>query len=70
MADIEEAPVVVEIWLCAGRNSGPERARQNAQLRSTATTTTAAARNAAQIDCAALDEHKLNTGGHVRQLTQ
>ncbi|TXI59114.1 MAG: hypothetical protein E6Q55_22060 [Mycolicibacterium mageritense] len=56
--------------LWAGRSSSSERARQNAQLRSTATTTTTAARGAAQIDCAALGEHKLKAGGHVRQLTQ
>jgi hypothetical protein len=35
-----------------------------------ATTTTAAARDAAQIDCAALGEQELKAGGHVGQLTQ
>jgi hypothetical protein len=40
----------------------PERARKGARLRSTATTTTAATRNAAQINCAALGEHKLKAG--------
>src|SRR5271155_4121319 len=35
-----------------------------------ATTTTAAARDAAQIDCAALGEHELDAGGHGSQLTQ
>ena len=35
-----------------------------------ATTTTAAARDAAQINCAAIGEQKLNAGGHGRQLTQ
>jgi hypothetical protein len=35
-----------------------------------ATTTTAAARDAAQIDCAALSEQELKAGGHVGQLTQ
>jgi hypothetical protein len=34
------------------------------------TTTTAAARDAAQIDCAALGEQELKAGGHVGQLTQ
>src|SRR5262249_51778618 len=35
-----------------------------------ANTTTAAARDAAQIDCAALGEQELKAGGHVGQLTQ
>jgi hypothetical protein len=35
-----------------------------------ATTTTAATRDAAQVDCAALGEQELNAGGHVGQLTQ
>jgi hypothetical protein len=39
----------------------PERARKSARLPSTATTT-AATRDAAQIDCAALGEHKLKAG--------
>ena len=46
-----------------------ERAKQ-AQPRSAATTTTATTRDAAQIDCAALGEHRLKAGGHARQLTQ
>src|SRR5947209_16916341 len=35
-----------------------------------AATTTAAARDAAQINCAATGEHELDAGGHVLQLTQ
>ncbi|RAU98841.1 hypothetical protein DQP56_11655 [Mycolicibacter senuensis] len=35
-----------------------------------ATTTTAAARGAAQIDCATLGEHKLKAGEHDEQPTQ
>jgi len=37
---------------------------------SAATTTTATTRDAAQIDCAALGEHRLEAGGHGSQLTQ
>src|SRR3984957_17906597 len=35
-----------------------------------AATTTAAARDAAQINCTATGEHELDAGGHVMQLTQ
>ncbi|ART74007.1 hypothetical protein BTO20_30515 [Mycobacterium dioxanotrophicus] len=67
----EQTPVVV--GRLEGEQSGgqvSERARQDARKRSAAATTTAATRDAAQIDCAALGEHKLNAGGHERQLTQ
>src|ERR1700712_4912884 len=47
--------------------AAPSAALKGALL---AATTTAAARDAAQINCAATGEHELYAGGHVMQLTQ
>ncbi|ABK70864.1 hypothetical protein MUB01_18505 [Mycolicibacterium smegmatis] len=60
---MKETPVVVvgSGWVQAGTENS-ERARQSARLRSTATTTTATTRNAAQIHCAALGERELKAG--------
>jgi hypothetical protein len=44
--------------------------REERRSYSAAKTTTATTRDAAQIDCAALGEHRLKAGGHARQLTQ
>jgi hypothetical protein len=43
---------------------------RGARKRCYSVTTTTATRGAAQIDCAALGEQKLNAGGHAAQLTQ
>jgi hypothetical protein len=49
--------------------AAPRAARENGRGYSAATTTTATTRDAAQIDCAALREHRLKAGGHASQLT-
>ncbi|RAV08590.1 hypothetical protein DQP55_19110 [Mycolicibacterium sp. GF69] len=43
--------------------------REEGRGYSAAATTTARTRDAAQIDCAALGEHRLEAGGHAGQLT-
>jgi hypothetical protein len=45
------------------------RARREKARGYSAATTTAAARDAAQINCTATGEHELDAGGHVMQLT-
>ncbi len=58
-------------WLeGSSRNGCSERGAKRRRGYSAATTTTATTRDAAQIDCAALGEHRLKAGGHARQLTQ
>jgi hypothetical protein len=54
------------LLLTTGRGGRPYRLlREWRKGRYSAATTTAAARGAAQINCAALGEHKLEAGGHV-----
>jgi len=48
----------------------PGCSERGARRRGYSAATTTAARNAAQVDCAALGEQKLEAGGHVGQLTQ
>ncbi len=58
-------------WIASRPQDGrSERGAKNGAAASAATTTTARTRDAAQIDCAALGEHRLKAGGHVGQLTQ
>jgi hypothetical protein len=45
------------------------RARREKARGYSAATTTATARDAAQINCAALSEQELDAGGHATQLT-
>jgi hypothetical protein len=57
-------------WEGGPHGATPECGAKVRRGYSAATTTTATTRNAAQIDCAALGEHRLEAGGHERQLTQ
>ncbi|EUA23042.1 hypothetical protein I553_5237 [Mycobacterium xenopi 4042] len=59
------------LLLTTGRlgHAGTAAPRAARKARYSAATTTAAARDAAQVDCAALGEHGLEAGEHVGQLT-
>jgi hypothetical protein len=46
----------------ASRKAAPRAARKKERSYSAATTTTATTRDAAQVDCAALGEHRLKAG--------
>jgi hypothetical protein len=51
-------------WLVEKRHGSPGYSESACECGASATTTTTAARGAAQVDCAALGEHKLKAGEH------
>ena len=71
LVDMQSCSCCVGWAGCEQADNGRSRARrEDRRGYSAATTTTATTRDAAQIDCAALGEHRLKAGGHARQLTQ